>query len=82
MQNYLVGKESKMKNGKFVTSSYSHLSWYTHKNVLPQLIPFHFCLFKELTEVKKGAQWLSGGVLDSRPRGRMRAAPLSLHCGP
>ena len=31
----------------------------------------------------KGAQWLSGRVLDSRPRGRgFGASPASLHCGP
>ena len=34
-------------------------------------------------EKKLGAQWLSGRVLDLRPKGpRVRASPASLRCGP
>ena len=31
---------------------------------------------------KERAQWLSGRVLDSRPRAVVRASPASLRCGP
>ena len=35
------------------------------------------------TGLSKGAQWFSGRVLDSRPRGpRVRASEASLRCGP
>ena len=37
----------------------------------------------EILLVARGAQWLSGRVLDSRPkRPRVRASPASLLCGP
>ena len=34
---------------------------------------------KDITYKKKGAQWLSGRVLDSKPRGR-RFKPHRRHC--
>ena len=40
-------------------------------------------IFIGLCPQRMGAQWLSGRVLDSRPRGLwVRASPASLHCGP
>ena len=41
-----------------------------------------------ITDYRWGAQWLSGRVLDSRPKGRetegprVRDSPASLRCGP
>ena len=67
----------------FYVSFFSASSQYLDKHSVVYLVIFGRCKTRSIKKkkfVKKGGQWPSGRVLDSRPQ--VPASPASLRCGP
>ena len=68
--------------GARMLDSIYHKTLKLIKNHIFDVKTSRFChlLLNIIMDVNEGAQWLSGRVLDLRPR--VRASPVSLRCGP